>query len=317
MLDQPQAAPRPLVITGHDIEERRRMVALDSDDIARVVALKSIVAPHVEQYTEGFFSHLRTIGAAAALFARPDALDEAKRRKREHLIAMVSGDYGEAYVGQRIALAMLYGKYGLEPRAFLGAFHHLMKLIGSDIMKALARDRADAFLKFMSMKKIGFFDIAIIIDVLIAERERTINLQQEAIRELSTPVLQVRDRLLVLPIIGVIDTQRAKQLTDALLSAIRTNRARVVVIDITGVAAVDSKVANHLIQTVAAARLMGSTVLVSGLSADVAQALVALGVDLGKINTVADLQGALEEGERMLGYRITCANETPIQPQSA
>jgi rsbT co-antagonist protein RsbR len=230
---------------------------------------------------------------------------------------MVSGDYGSNYVEQRFALAMLYSKYGLDTRAFLGAFHQLMKAIGGDVMKVLASDPVDAFQKFMSIKKIGFFDITIIVDVLIAERERTISLQQEAIRELSTPVLQVRDRLLILPIIGLIDTQRAKQLTESLLRAIRTNRARVVVMDITGVAAVDSKVANHLIQTVAAARLMGSTVLVSGLSAEVAQALVALGVDLGRVNTVADLQSGLEEAERLLGYRVTRTNETPTQPQAA
>jgi rsbT co-antagonist protein RsbR len=124
--------------------------------------------------------------------------------------------------------------------------------------------------------------------------------QQEAIRELSTPVLQVRDRLLILPIIGMIDTFRAKQLTESLLHAIRANRAKVAVMDITGVAAVDSKVANHLVQTVAAARLMGAVVIVTGLSADVAQALVALGVDLRSITTVGDLQGGLELAERLL-----------------
>ena len=107
-------------------------------------------------------------------------------------------------------------------------------------------------------------DIGLTVDVLIAERERVISLQQDAIRELSTPVLQVRDRLLILPIIGVIDSLRAKQLTDDLLHSIRANRARIVVMDITGVAAVDSKVANHFIQTVAAARLMGANVIVTG-----------------------------------------------------
>jgi rsbT co-antagonist protein RsbR len=89
------------------------------------------------------------------------------------------------------------------------------------------------------------------------------------------------------------------------------------VMDITGVGAVDSKVANHLIQTVAAARLMGSTVIITGLSADVAQALVALGVDLGKITTTADLQGGLEEAERMLGYRVIRSTETAGQRLSA
>ena len=86
----------------------------------------------------------------------------------------------------------------------------------------------------------------------VQERERIIRQQQEAIRELSTPVLQVRERLLILPIIGVIDPQRARQLTEQLLRGIRANRAKVVVIDITGVPAMDSTVANHLVQTVEA-----------------------------------------------------------------
>lgn len=138
----------------------------------------------------------------------------------------------------------------------------------------------------------------------VQERERTIRQQQEAIRELSTPVLQVRERLLILPIIGVIDPQRARQLTEQLLRGIRTNRAKVVVIDITGVAAMDSNVANNLVQTVEASRLLGATVIVTGLSPEIAQTLVTIGVDLGKMNTIGDLQGGIEEAERLLGYKV-------------
>src|SRR5262245_66142283 len=108
--------------------------------------------------------------------------------------------------------------------------------------------------------------IAITVAVgFVQERERTIREQQEAIRELSTPVLQVRERLLILPIIGLIDPHRARQLTEQLLRAIRANRAKVVVIDITGVAAMDASVANHLELTVESARLPGARALGSGL----------------------------------------------------
>lgn len=145
----------------------------------------------------------------------------------------------------------------------------------------------------------------------VQERERVIRQQQEAIRELSTPVLQVRERLLILPIIGVLDAQRARQLTEQLLRAIRANRARVVVIDITGVPSVDSKVANHLLQTVDACRLMGASVIVTGLSSEIALTLVTIGVDLAKINAVGDLQGGLEEAERVLGYKVA-REEAPV-----
>src|SRR5205823_7527945 len=133
-----------------------------------------------------------------------------------------------------------------------------------------------------------------------SERERVIRQQQEAIRELSTPVLQIRDRLLLLPIIGLIDTHRAQLITENLLRSIRENRARAVVMDVTGVATIDSKVANHIIQTIAAARLMGAKVIVTGISSDVAQSLVALGIELSKLSTVGDLQGGLEEADAVI-----------------
>ena len=144
----------------------------------------------------------------------------------------------------------------------------------------------------------------------VQERERVIREQQEAIRVLSTPVLQVRERLLILPIIGVIDPQRARQLTEQLLRGIRMNRAKVVVIDITGVPVMDETVANHLVQTVEAARLLGATVIITGLSPEIAQTLVTIGVDLGKMNTVGDLQGGIEEAERALGYKVVLIGET-------
>ena len=143
----------------------------------------------------------------------------------------------------------------------------------------------------------------------VQEQGRVIREQQEAIRELSTPVLPVRERLLILPMIGLIDSQRARQLTEQLLRAIRTNRARVVVIDITGVPAMDSNVANHLVRTVDASRLLGAMVIVTGLSPEIAQTLVKLGLDLSKMNTVGDLQGGIEEAERLLGYQVVSLPE--------
>ena len=146
--------------------------------------------------------------------------------------------------------------------------------------------------------------IAVTVGVsFVEERERVIHEQQEAMRELSTPVLQLRERLLILPIIGVLDSERARQLTEQLLAAIRENRAKVVVIDITGVATIDRTVANHLVQTVEASRLMGASTILTGLSSEIAQTLVDLDVDLGMMRTVGDLQGGLEEAERVAGYR--------------
>ena len=149
----------------------------------------------------------------------------------------------------------------------------------------------------------------------VHERERVIRQQQVAIRELSTPVLKVREQLLILPIIGALDTARARQLTEQLLHGIRENRAKVVVIDITGVPAIDMAVANHLVQAIRASGLMGARVIITGLSANIAQTLVDLGVDLSMMQSVGDLQGGIEEAERLLRYAVTRAGE-PAAPDA-
>ena len=300
-------------VIDYDVDRRKRFAGLKPDDVSRILAIKDAIAGHVDEHADAFFNYLSQFEEGRGLFGNSEMLREAKRLKREHLLAIVGGDYEKTYVEQRVKLGALYSRAGVDVRAFLGAFNQMMQSIGRRIAEMFAKDSQAAFQHFASINKIGFMDIGIIVDVLIAERERTIRVQEKAILELSTPALQIRDKLLMLPIIGLLDSMRAKQLTDGLLHAIRANRAKVVVMDVTGVAAVDSKVANHLIQTVTAARLMGALVIVTGLSADVAQSLVALGVDLSKINTVGDLEGGIEEAERILGYKVTKASDLAAQ----
>ena len=302
-----KALLREMGLDEANIERRKKIVGFEASDLPRIAAIRDLVTQHADDYVTTFFNHLSGLDDARPLIASRAIAERARQLKREHLVAMVQGEYGMKYVEQRIELGTLYAKAGLDARVFLGAFHQLLKHIGSAVMKQLDRKPVDGFESFMSLKKIAFFDIGLSVDILVFERERTIRQQQESIRELSTPVLQIRERLLLLPIIGVIDTQRARLITESLLRSIRANRAKVVVMDITGVATIDSKVSNHLLQTVTAARLMGAHVIVTGLSAEVAQSLVALGIELSKLNTVGDLQGGLEDAERILGYRVLTA----------
>lgn len=140
-------------------------------------------------------------------------------------------------------------------------------------------------------------------EAYLSAKESIIVEQQAAIRELSLPVLQVRDQLLVLPVVGVIDTTRARQLIESLLAAVRDRRARGIVLDVTGVPMVDTAVANHLVQACDAAKLMGATVVITGISPEMAQTLVMLGARLPAADTHVDLQEGIEQIERLLGYR--------------
>ena len=202
---------------------------------------------------------------------------------------------------------------GVETHELLGIVLLLRDVLARSLFKKYQGD-FDLLDKVLDVYEPAANRIANTVGVsFVEQRERIIRQQQEAIRELSTPVLQVRERLLILPIIGAIDGQRARQLTEQLLRSIRANRAKVVVVDITGVPSIDSAVANHLVQTVEASRLMGANVIVSGLASEIAQTLVTIGVDLSKINAVGDLQGGIEEAERLLGYKVMTVDQ-PREP---
>jgi rsbT co-antagonist protein RsbR len=137
-------------------------------------------------------------------------------------------------------------------------------------------------------------------DVFTSTMAAVINRQQAAIRELSTPVLQVRPQLLIVPVVGVLDAARLNQLEAEVLTSVRARRARVVVLDVTGVPSLEAEMAEQLVRTVVGVRLMGAEVVVSGLSAALAQTLVTGGVDLGALRSVGDLQSGIEAAERLL-----------------
>jgi rsbT co-antagonist protein RsbR len=128
---------------------------------------------------------------------------------------------------------------------------------------------------------------------------------REAIQELSIPIIPVYNGVLVVPLVGRVDSARAQALTEALLEAIAREQAEIVLLDITGVAVVDTNVANHLMQTARAASLLGSQVVLVGISAEVAQTLVQLGLDLGRLVTLSNLQSGIEYALAQQNLAIT------------
>jgi PAS domain S-box-containing protein len=132
------------------------------------------------------------------------------------------------------------------------------------------------------------------------EQELVVQRQRDEILELSTPVIQVWDKVLVLPIIGTLDSMRASRLTESLLERISLEQAEVVILDVSGVPAIDTDVAQHLLKTVEAARLMGTVSVLSGVRPETAQAMVHLGIDLGSLRSRTTLKDALKLALRLV-----------------
>jgi len=148
------------------------------------------------------------------------------------------------------------------------------------------------------------------IETFIKGREEVILRQTAEISEISTPVIQVWDGILALPIIGTLDSARTQVVMESLLLKIVDTESTIAILDISGVPAVDSLVAQHLIKTVAATRLMGAECIISGIRPEIAQTIVHLGIDLSNINTKASLAHALRTAFTMLKLEVRKVNSS-------
>jgi rsbT co-antagonist protein RsbR len=153
------------------------------------------------------------------------------------------------------------------------------------------------------------------VDAFQRTRESVINRQQQELMELSTPVVRLWDNILALPLIGTLDSSRTQVVMQNLLEAIVQTRSDFAIIDITGVPTVDTLVAQHLLKTVAAARLMGADCLISGIRPQIAQTIIHLGVDLSAVATKATLADAFAVALRRSGHAVI-KEETRMAPRS-
>lgn len=293
-----------LSIDEGEIANRKEFLQFHEDDVERLKSISGLAERYADDVIEEFYRHLLSFEETRVFFNDPETLARVKNAQKNYFKRLTQGNYGPEYIENRLRVGSVHERISLPVKAYLGMYNFYLRTVFSRLAETYREEPERASDIFLSLMKLTFLDIGLAIDTYIESRERTIGRQQDAIKELSTPVLPFREGILLLPVIGMIDSFRASQLTEQLLHSIRDTRSRVVVVDITGVPYVDSRVASHLVQTVEAARLMGSRVIVSGVSPEIALTMVTLGIDLGRIETVGDMQSGLERAEQLNGYKM-------------
>ena len=146
--------------------------------------------------------------------------------------------------------------------------------------------------------------MSLVIDSYTQVSNAAASAQSRSLMEMSTPVTQIWTGVLFLPIVGIIDSRRAQEIMNAVLAKISQNQARAFIMDISGVAVVDTAVANYLIKVTKATRLMGCESTISGVSPAIAQTIVELGIDVGTVKTTATMQDALAGAFKLVGVEF-------------
>ena len=197
---------------------------------------------------------------------------------------------------------------GFSPRE-TALFVFSLKDVLIDVLQKNISDSKEFNAEILKVNKLLDSLALLTLETFIKGREEVILRQTSEISEISTPVIQVWDGILALPIIGTLDSARTQVVMESLLLKIVDTESTIAILDISGVPAVDSLVAQHLIKTVAATRLMGAECIISGIRPEIAQTIVHLGIDLSNINTKSSLAHALRTAFKMLKLEVRKTTE--------
>lgn len=287
-----------------ELASRRFYFQLTDEDLARLAALRPFAEKHNDTIVDAFYNELLLKHPESRLFFNDHAtLQRALNAQKRYFLELFSGVCDLGYVENRLRVGTTHQRIGVAPKWYLGAYAHYLRLIATRLFEERGHS-PDALAQYRSIQKIVFFDMSIAIETYIAASMEALQRHQMAIRELSTPVIKLYERVLLLPLIGTIDTSRAMQVMENVLLRVVEVQARVLIMDIAGVAVVDTRVAQHLLQTTEAVRLLGASTILTGIRAQVAQTLVQLGVDLSAMHTRATLEEGLELALSMTGKVI-------------
>lgn len=291
-----------LKLDAREIESRRAFFEVTDDDLARLASLRPFAESHSAAVVEALYQLILGHPESRAFFTDESMVTHVKKMQREYFIGLFAGRCDQAYVEDRLRVGAAHERIGLAPKWYIGAYSRYLRIVLDQMMVELAPAEAQAAMQ--SITKLVAFDMAIAIDTYNAAYLETLARQQAAIRELSTPVIRVYERVLLLPVVGTVDSHRAEQIMEQVLLRVVEEQARVIIVDIAGVPVVDTRVADHLIKTTAAVRLLGAETVLTGISAHVARTIVQLGVDITNMHTLTRLADGIELALGIVGREI-------------
>jgi rsbT co-antagonist protein RsbR len=285
--------------------ELRELYTVDDADLEHVRRIGERASDRLDSVIADFYTWLRGEPWFDEFFSDPATLERVTREQRLYWEAFMAGRVDDDYVARRHTVGQVHARIGLPMYAYLAAMNLLQELLFGVVEQEMPKDQHADLLS--SMSKLMHLDTAIVVDAYTQKVQESLTEQADAILAMSTPVTEIWDGILFLPVVGLIDSHRARDIMDSTLAKIAATQAQIFVLDISGVGVVDTAVANNLFRITRATKLMGCESIISGVSPAIAQTIVDLGIDVGRIRTTATMRDALALAFKRVGFEIGVA----------
>lgn len=283
-------------------DEICHLFGLSDADFERVHKLGQHVESNMDQFIERLYDYFKEVLGPDYDIHFPDSATVARAQSaaRRSWFEFFQSNWDDAYIQSRERIGEVHAQLQIEPRHYLAAMNKAIDL-WTDLLPSNALTKKELPEALGSLRRVIQAEGALVVDVYSRRTGEVIAQQSRAMIDMSTPIAAIWDGVLMLPIVGIVDSQRAEDIMQRMLEKIAEKEASIFILDISGVAVVDTAVANHLIRMTKAARLMGCESIVSGLSPSVARTIVELGIEVGDMRTTGTLQDALSIAFKRVG----------------
>src|SRR5215475_6762309 len=266
---------------------------ISTEDLAVIKECGRLLGPKIDSVVDRFYEWLGAQPEFNVFFSSDDTVERVKRLQKVYWTDFFNGVVDQRYIDYRVHIGEIHAQRDMPNLIYFAAMLRFQLLFIEELMASeLATDRRGPAVR--AFNKLVALDTYVTSDQIAQFAKRRVIESGKAMLAMSTPVTSIWDGILLLPLVGIVDSQRTQDIMEKTLSRISESRARVFVMDISGVVTVDTAVANNFIRITQATRLMGCDCIISGISPSVARTLVELGANVGEVRTTATLRDALQ-----------------------
>lgn len=284
-------------------EELLRLYRIGTDQLGLIRNYSEQALPKIEVCLDHFYGWMAEHPMLMSFFKNQDALDHVRHMQSRYWQRFMQAEVNEDYLRDRRRIGEVHARISLPVMFYMSGVSMVYnELIAMGRELVSQHDQAAELGRCMA--DLLHLDAALICQSFVDKRDELLNEQSQAVLAMSTPVTEIWEGILLLPIVGLVDSKRSEDIMNAVLASIKTSKAKEFILDISGVGVVDTAVANYLINISKATALMGCRATISGISPAISKTIIQLGIDIGNVNTTSTMMDALARAFENCGLAL-------------